>query len=72
MKNEHCGAFLERGVVEKIEDGRYRVASITRDGIRSLPMRTLWEESISVGDIVYFFSFPDGDGIILTKQTREG
>lgn len=69
MSNETYGAPMERGVVEKIENGKYRVSSITRDGIKSLPMRALLDgEVYSVGDIVYFFLFPDGDGMILTKR----
>lgn len=69
MKNDTYGAPLERGVIEQIENGKYRVSSITRDGIKSLPMRALSDlEVYSVGDIVYFFLFPDGDGMILTKR----
>lgn len=68
MRNGTYGAPLERGVIEKIENGKYRVSSITRDGIKSLPMRALSAgDAFSVGDIVYFFLFSDGNGIILTK-----
>lgn len=68
MGKETYGAPLERGVIEKIENGKYRVSSINRDGIKSLPIGTLSDgDAFSVGDIVYFFLFPDGDGLILTK-----
>lgn len=68
MKNEFYGAALERGVIDRIEDGKYRVASITRDGITSMPIGPVREEdTYEIGDRVYFFLFSDGDGLILKK-----
>lgn len=69
MNNEHYGASLERGVIESIQDGKYRVASLTRDGISSMPIRPVHGEDVyQVGDRVYFFLFGDGDGLILSKM----
>lgn len=63
------GAPIERGVIETIEDGRYRVASFTRNGITSLPLKAMNEaDTLSVGDRVYFFLFDDGDGLIIGKM----
>lgn len=63
---EGYGAALERGVVETIEGGGYRVASMTRYGITTPVLKSL-ETDLKVGDRVYFFLFPDGDGLILAK-----
>ena len=69
MNNEIYGATLERGVIDCIEDGKYRVSSITRDGITSMPIKPVREEdTYEIGDMVYFFLFNDGDGLILRKQ----
>lgn len=70
MKKEMYGAPLERGRIEKIENGKYTVASITRNGISSLPIPALNPaETFSIGDNVYFYLFADGTGIILCKFT---
>lgn len=69
MNKEPYGAPLERGVIETIEDGKYRVASLTRDGIRSMPIRSAnSEDAFALGDRVYFFLFEDGDGLILARM----
>ena len=68
---EGYGAALERGVVETIESGGYRVASMTRRGIRTPVIKSL-ETGLKVGDRVYFFLFPDGDGVILAKMGTLG
>ena len=66
MKNESYGAPLERGIIEKIEDEKYRVASLTRHGIKSLPIKSM-DNTLSIGDKVYFFLFQDGEGLIISK-----
>lgn len=69
MKNEIYGSTLERGLIEKIENGKYRVSSLTRDGILSMPIKSTNEtDTYSIGDKVYFFLFDDGDGLILSKM----
>lgn len=69
MENEIYGSTLERGVIEKIENGKYRVSSLTRDGISSMPIKSANEtDTYSIGDTVYFFLFNDGDGLILSKM----
>lgn len=62
------GVCIERGRVEKTENGRYRVISVTNDGIRTLPLKAMEAGgTIAPGDLVYFFIFPDGEGLILGK-----
>ena len=69
MRNEIYGATLERGVIEEIENGKYTVSSLTRDGIISMPIKAInGEDTYSVGDKVYFFLFDDGDGLVLTRM----
>ena len=59
------GATIERGRIKAAEGGAYTVASLDRDGIESLPMTSISENSYTVGDTVYFFLFPDGTGKII-------
>lgn len=69
MEKGKYGASIERGRVETAQDGRYRVQSISRDGITTMPVAALLPgETYEVGDLVYFFLFPDGDGLILRKM----
>lgn len=69
MKENIYGAVVERGKIIAEEDGKYRVESITRDGITSLPLKPMGtEETYMVDDLVYFFMFPDGDGLIIKKM----
>lgn len=69
MEKEQNGAFIERGRIQTAENGRYRVQSVSRDGITTPPIGALLpEEEYSPGQLVYFFLFPDGDGLILTKM----
>ena len=58
--------LIERGKIIESEPEGYRVASLDRDGIETLPLRPL-EESRSFldGDIVCYFVFPDGTGRII-------
>lgn len=67
MKNEKYGAPLERGVIEQIKDQKYTVASISRKGITSPPIPSAAKDTLSIGDLVFFFLFDDGDGLILAK-----
>lgn len=67
MKNENNGALMEIGVIEKIENDKYVVASITRPGMKTLPLKALsGDDILSVGDKVFFFMLPNGDGCVLT------
>lgn len=69
IKDKSYGASIERGAVESIEDGGYRVASFTRDGITTPPLKTMNEtDALSIGDRVFFFLFDDGDGLIIGKM----
>ena len=79
---ENWGARIERGMIDEVNDKKYKVKSICRDGVK-----TPWIETLSiapkiyadgteikyepteyaVGDMVYFFMFADGRGAILGK-----
>lgn len=68
MNEKLSGALIERGAIEKIEAGGYRVESITRPGISTPALKSLVAgETLVPGDQVYFFLFPDGDGLIIAK-----
>ena len=76
--NETWGAWIERGTIDEVNGSRYKVKSLSRDGVK-----TPWIEVLSVnptlygnvykpteyksGDIVYYFVFPDGHGAILGR-----
>lgn len=62
------GAALERGRVTKIENGKYRVESLDRPGLKSTAMKVFSGETLTEGDSVFFYLFADGDGIILCKR----
>lgn len=67
-KNENNSATIDMGVIEKIEDGGYIVASYTRNGITTPPIKAMQEtDTFSLGDQVFFFLFSTGDGRILGK-----
>lgn len=77
MEKEYYGAPIERGTIVSIDGDRYRVASYSRDGVRSLPMKAIIDfdtdydgvpiRRYGIGDRVYFFMFDDGNGMILGK-----
>ncbi|MGN0997819.1 MAG: hypothetical protein ACI4PG_13000 [Candidatus Ventricola sp.] len=58
------GASIERGTVLCEEDGGWRVQSLTRPGITTPPLGVLCG-SVAAGELVAFFLFDDGDGMIL-------
>lgn len=62
------GAALERGRVAKIENGKYRVESLDRPGLKSTAIKVFSGETLTEGDSVFFYLFADGDGIILCKR----
>ena len=63
-----AGAAVERGKIISTQGG-YTVESLTRSGVVTLPLETLYEtaEVYAVDDMVYFFAFDDGHGAILRK-----
>jgi len=67
------GAMIERGEISAAEGEKYRVRSLSRDGIESLALPLMQkmcsenEEEYAVGDRVYYFMFPDGTGGIIGK-----
>ena len=64
---ERC-ANVERGKVLTVTgDGTYIVASLDRDGIETPPIRALMNgDTYTVGDMVFFFLFSDGMGMIIS------
>lgn len=63
---ENGGAFIERGIVTEAENGSFRVASYSRQGVTT-PMIKSVDSTVNTGDKVYFFLFDDGGGMILGK-----
>ena len=63
------GAIIERGKIISAANGQYIVQSFTRDGVVTLPLVTPYgtTETYAEGDMVYFFVFCDGHGMILRK-----
>ena len=59
-------AMIERGTVAAVSNGKYIVASVDREGIRTPGIGAV-SGSYIVGDVVYFFLFDDGTGKILCK-----
>ena len=77
MENEKYGAPIERGAIVSIEGNVYRIASYSRDGVTTPPIKAItdfdiYQDGVPVrrygaGDKVYFFMFDDGNGMILGK-----
>ncbi|MBR3740539.1 MAG: hypothetical protein IKN04_08770 [Clostridia bacterium] len=79
MTNFTC---VERGEIDRIEDGGFIVKSLTRKDVESRPMQCVnlyvneykgdppVEDKFQYKpkDRVYFFMFPDGRGMILGKM----
>ena len=60
------GTTVERGkIVRQVQDGRWIVESIDRDGVNTLPMRAM--ESVKEGDMVVCGEFADGEGLIFGR-----
>ena len=73
MENEY-GARMERGEIVEKDGLRYRVKSLTREGVRTplISQLALRDEDgriveYEVGDEVYFCASADGDGLILGR-----
>lgn len=76
-EKEKYGAPIERGTIVSIDGDRYRVASYSRDGVTSLPIKAIIDfdtyydgvpvRRYGIGDKVFFFMFDDGNGMILGK-----
>ena len=82
-KSEIAGAvIIDRGVIDRIEDGGFIVKSLARMDVESRPMQPVnryvneykgdppVEDKFEYKpkDRVYFFMFPDGRGMILGKM----
>lgn len=63
---EQFGAYIERGeIAEKVGNG-YIVRSYTRFDILTQKIYSVNDNAYSVGDMVYYFMFPDGNGMIIS------
>ena len=65
MKDGIYGAVVERGRISADSIDGYEVESLDRRGIVAPSLRAVTEQTFAVGEIVYFFLFPDGTGKIL-------
>jgi len=51
-----------------VDDDKYTVASLDRDGIETPPIKALTDDdTYTVGDTVFFFLFSDGMGRIISS-----
>lgn len=63
---KYCaGAMIERGIVSEKTDDGVIIRSITRYGIVTPVLDDA--TGAEVGDLVYFFMFPDGMGAVIGK-----
>ncbi len=62
------GAQIERGRIKKLADNGYEVESLERIGIVTPPIPTMGNKQYTVGDMVYFFLFDDGTGMIICNM----
>ena len=59
-------AMIERGEIIGSQTGGYQVKSMDRYGIVTPPIEPIHDTmTFSVGDMVYYFAFPDGTGRII-------
>lgn len=63
---EQFGACIERGEIAEIVDNGYIVRSYSRFDILTQKIYSINDTAYSIGDIVYFFMFPDGNGMIIS------
>ncbi len=63
----NMGAMIERGEIIRAEGARYKVQSFTRDGVVTPLIPATGDASYETGDMVYFFMFEDGYGLIIAK-----
>lgn len=67
MRDEGHGAAIERGQVVTIAPEGARIKSLTRDGITTPPLPTMEGLTIQTGELVYFFLFDDGRGMVIAR-----
>lgn len=60
--------IIERGEILTVEQSGYTIASYSRDGITTPPLKALMDgKTYSVGDKVSYFIFSDGTGRVIDK-----
>ena len=62
---ERYGAYIERGIIIRIEEQGFVVRSYDRDGITTPPIKPIQDVSLSIGDQVYYHLHMDGTGRII-------
>ena len=66
MCNDVYGVAIERGRIFVTPDGA-RVVSLSREGITTPPLPILSGQTVTEGELVYFFMFDDGRGLIIGR-----
>lgn len=61
------GARIERGSIKEVAAAGCRVESFDRPGIITPPIPAIGSAEFSDGDLVYFFVFEDGRGLIIGR-----
>lgn len=64
---ENAGAMIERGKIIHKKNDRYTVQSYSRQGITVENLPAMNGTTFNENDLVYFFLFNDGKGLILEK-----
>ncbi len=72
MDDRAYGALIERGIVTAVIGGKYTVASLDRSGIVTPPLDAINEEAYTINDLVTYFMFRDGTGMILSAGDGSG
>ena len=67
QENTIIGATIERGKIEEVAAGGYRVRNLDRPGLVSRVITGTDDTVYQVEDKVYFFMFSDGNGKILGR-----
>ena len=64
---EKAGAMIERGYVAEVTEDGYRIQSDTRYGVLTPALKGLTNDTYAAGEIVYYFMFCDGRGMIIGR-----
>lgn len=64
---ESYGAMIQRGKILSITSEGARIQSLSREGVQTPPLPFLSGFSAKAGELVYFFMFDDGRGMVLSK-----
>ncbi len=59
--------MIERGYVAEVTEDGYRIQSDTRYGVMTPALKGLDGTAYAAGEIVYYFMFSDGRGMIIGR-----